>query len=39
VTLSEQSGQSATLTFNAAQTPSQLTLGEGPHGGLALIHL
>jgi hypothetical protein len=39
VTLTEESGQSATLTFSSAQTLSQLTLGEGPHGNLALIHL
>ena len=39
VTLPEASGQSATLTFSTAQTGSLLTLGEGPHGGLALIHL
>ncbi len=39
VTLTEASGQSATLTFSTAQTGSLLTLGEGPHGGLTLIHL
>ncbi len=38
VTLTEASGQSATLTFSTAQTLSTLTIGEGPHGGLALIH-
>jgi hypothetical protein len=39
VTLTEASGQSATLTFSSAQTLSQLIVGEGPHGGLALIHI
>jgi hypothetical protein len=38
VTLTEASGQSMTLHFNTAQSATHLTLGEGPHGGLALIH-
>ncbi len=39
VKITEASGQSATLTFSTAQTLSQLTLGEGPHGWLSLVHL
>ncbi len=39
VTLTEANGQSMTLNFNTAQTASSLMIGEGPHGGLALIHL
>lgn len=39
VTITEASGQSTTLTFSTAQTLSQLTLGEGPHGWLSLVHL
>jgi hypothetical protein len=39
VTLTEQSGQSVTLTFSTAQTATQLTVGEGPDGWLSLIHL
>ena len=39
VTLTEASGQSITLNFNTAQSATHLTLGEGAHGGLALIHL
>ena len=38
VTLTEASGQSATLTFSTAQSASTLMIGEGPHGGIALIH-
>jgi fibronectin-binding autotransporter adhesin len=39
VTIAESGGPSVTLTFSTAQTASQLLIGEGPHGGLALIHL
>lgn len=39
VTLTEMSGQSMTLTFTTAQSATTLMLGEGPHGGLALIHV
>jgi fibronectin-binding autotransporter adhesin len=38
VTLTE-GNQSVTLTFSTAQTATQLTVGEGPHGWLSLIHL
>jgi fibronectin-binding autotransporter adhesin len=39
VTINEANGSSLSLTFSANQTSSQLTLGIGPHGALALIHL
>jgi fibronectin-binding autotransporter adhesin len=39
VTISETSGASVTLTFSTAQSASSLVLGQGPHGGLALIHI
>jgi hypothetical protein len=39
VTINENSGTSVTFTFSSAQSASQLILGEGPHGGAALIHL
>jgi hypothetical protein len=39
VTITEPTNQSVTLTFSTAQTLSQLTLVEGPHDGLALLHL
>ncbi len=32
-------GPSTTLTFSSTQTLSQLMLGVGPHGGLAIIHV
>jgi fibronectin-binding autotransporter adhesin len=40
VTITEPgSGPSVTLTFSSAQSIGSLTLGLGPHGGLALIHI
>jgi hypothetical protein len=40
VTITEpNNGPSITLTFSTSQTGSLLMLGEGSHGGLALIHV
>lgn len=39
VTINENNGTSVTFTFSSAQSASQLILGEGPHGGAALIHI
>jgi hypothetical protein len=39
VTINENGGTSVTFTFSSAQSASQLILGEGPHGGAALIHI
>lgn len=39
VTVMENTGASVTFTFSTAQTLSSLMLGEGPHGGLAIIHI
>jgi hypothetical protein len=39
VTILEANGTSDSLTFSATQTMSQLMLGVGPHGGVALIHI
>ena len=38
VTLTETNGQSITLNFSTTQSLSSLTIFEGPHGGLALVH-
>ncbi len=39
VTIHEDSGTSVTFTFSSAQSLGSLLLGEGPHGGAALIHI
>ena len=38
VTITGSTGQSIVLAFNSPQSAGSLTLGEGPHLGLALIH-
>ncbi len=38
LTLTESNGQSITLNFSNTQSLSSLSLFEGPHGGLALVH-
>ncbi len=38
LTLTESNGQSITLNFGSTQSLSSLTLYEGPHGGIALVH-
>jgi hypothetical protein len=39
VKITDPFNETVTLTFSTAQTLSQLTLVEGPHDGLALLHL
>ncbi len=39
LTLTESNGQSITLNFSTTQSLSSLSLYEGPHGGLALVHI
>ncbi len=39
LTLTESNGQSLTLDFSSTQSLSSLTFYEGPHGGLALVHI